>query len=93
MLFCVFRIRVALQREGFKILRPQYHVCSFSTGAIYVDGSGIVLKGEALFTNNTADFGGTAVKRTIWCTRGNLKKRFSKNAFGRVSSVHIPINT
>ena len=35
-------------------------------GAVYVDGSNIGLRGETVFANNTADYGGTTVKFTLW---------------------------
>ena len=38
---------------------PQSHVRSYLTGAIFADGSTVVLKGETVFANNTADDGGT----------------------------------
>ena len=47
--------------DGKVCLRPQSHTCCYFTGAVYVDGSKIVLKGETVFANNTADYGGTTV--------------------------------
>ena len=50
--------------------------CSYFTGAIYLGGSIGVLKGEIVFANNTADYGGMAEKCFFLCILGNLKKLF-----------------
>ena len=41
------------------VLTPQSHAYSYFTGAICVRGSNIIVKGEAIFANNSAGFGGT----------------------------------
>ena len=41
---------------------PQSHACPVFTGAVYVEGCDIVLRGEAVFAKNSAGFGGTTVK-------------------------------
>ena len=52
----------------------------FTGGAVYVDGSNIVLKGETVFANNTAEDGGTTVKLTLSLAYfHNRKKLFTKN--------------
>ena len=39
--------------------RPQSQVHSYLLGAIFVNGSNVVLKGDTVFANDTADYGGT----------------------------------
>ena len=46
-----------------KALIPR--ISYFTGGAVYVDGSNIVLKGETVLANNRADFGGTTMKITL----------------------------
>ena len=54
-------------------------VLSYFTGALKAyNGSNIVLNGNNLFVNNTADGGGTTGKCTIRCTCGSRKDIFSK---------------
>ena len=54
--------------ERWMVFKDSISRVSYFTGAVYVDGSSIVLKGETDFANNTADFGGTIVKRTLSCS-------------------------
>ena len=55
------------------------------TGALYIDDSNIVLKGETVFANNTAVYhGGTTLKYTIRFNPCNRKKLFPKKYFGKM---------
>ena len=61
------------------------HASSYFTGAIFVNSSSIILKGETVFANNTAGDGGKTVKCTLSCNSGsNRKKLFQKKHFGVV---------
>ena len=53
-------------------------MCSYFTGAVYVDGSSIVLKGETVFANNTAISGGMSDKCTLRRISGNQMKCLNK---------------
>ena len=51
-------------------------MCSYFAGAVYVDGSNIVLNGESDFANNRADFGGTIVKHTLSCSLNDIFRNY-----------------
>ena len=67
----------SLKGSGGIVSQASSHASFYFTGAIFVNSnSRIALKGETVFANNTADFGGKTLECTLWCNSGNRKKCF-----------------
>ena len=63
-------------------------MCSYFTGAVYVDGSNIILKGETVFSNNTAVFGGmTSVDCEMY---SSVSLSQPKGCFPRIVFDRVP---